>query len=248
MSTLVLQSCSELQQQGWMGACVASVRRWAQLQGHDYRLLGDEIFAVVPPWYRSKVGNKLPVATDLARLLLCQQALADGYAQALWFDADLLVLDEKLQLEFEGSCAFGQEVWIQQRKGRLEARRNVHNAVCVFRQGCPVLPFLIHTVTSLIRRVDAAHIAPQMVGPKLLQALHPLADFALLPQVGALSPAVVVDLLQHGGPALTLLQQRSDPLPQAVNLCASLLEEAQARAVIESLQKGGLSSGHYAST
>src|SRR5690606_5614353 len=117
---------------------------------------------------------------------------------------DLLIFDPALTLVFEGSCAFGQEVWIQQPALRLEARRNVHNAVCVFRQACPVLPFLLHTVESLIRRVDPDRIAPQMVGPRLLNALHPLADFALLPQVGALSPEVVTDLVAGQGPALDL--------------------------------------------
>lgn len=226
-----------------MGSCVTSVRQWADSQGYNYAFLGDEIFDLVPQWYRDKVGSKLPVATDYARLLLCQQAFAAGYEQAIWFDADLLVLDPNLHITFDGTCAFGQEVWVQEREGKLEVRRNIHNAVCVFRSGCPVLPFLIHTVESLMRRVDPVHIAPQMVGPKLLQALHPLADFALLPQISALSPAVVADLIAGGGPALTLFQQRSTVTPQAVNVCASLIAPEQARAVIESLQKGGLSSG-----
>lgn len=244
-SILVLQSCSHVQQQGWMGTCLASVRRWSSLHSCDYRFVGDEIFNLVPQWYRDKVGSRLPIATDYARLLLCQRALAEGYQQVMWFDADLLILDEALQISFEGTCAFGQEVWVQESERRLEARRNIHNAVCVFRHGCPVLPFLIHSVASLIRRVDPAHIAPQMVGPKLLQALQPLADFAVLPQVSALSPSVVADLIRGGGPALTLFLQRSPVTPQAVNVCASLIEPEQARAVIESLQKGGLSSGQH---
>ncbi len=244
--TLVIQSCSPAQQAGWMQSCLASVQQWARTRGYEYRFVGDGIFDLVPDWYREKAGNKLPVATDYARLVLLQQALDAGYEQALWFDADMLVLDQAMQLDFTGTCAFGQEVWVQQRDGKWQARRNIHNAVAVFRRQCPVLPFLRHCVESLMRRVDPAYIAPQLVGPKLLQALHPLCDFALLPQVGALSPAVVADLCQRGttgvGEALQLLLQQSKPLPQAVNLCASLIMPSEAQTVIEYLQTSGLSS------
>jgi hypothetical protein len=247
-NTLVIQSCSPAQQAGWMHSCLASVQHWAAAQGHDYRLVGDEIFELVPQWYRHKVGDKLPVATDYARLVLLQQALAEaGYQQALWLDADVLVLDQSMQLDFAGTCAFGQEVWVQPRDGKLQVRRNIHNAVAVFRPDCPMLPFLLHCVESLMLRVDPAHIAPQLVGPKLLQALYPLCNFALLPQVGALSPAVVADLCRSGAAAadtaLQLLRQQSVVLPQAVNLCASLISPAEAHTVIEYLQTTGLSSG-----
>jgi hypothetical protein len=224
-TTLILQSCSARQQQSWQGQCLATVQAWAIARGFDYRFVDDAIFAVVPQWYLDKVGPKLPVATDYARLVLLQAALREGYAEVVWLDADVLVLDLALQLEFTGSCAFGQEVWVQQQAGRLRARSNIHNAVCAFRPGCPVLPFLIHSIESLIRRVDPAHIAPQLAGPKLLQALHPLCDFALLPGFGALSPAVVADLLAGDGPALRLLRAHSPQPPQALNLCASLLPD-----------------------
>ncbi|MGV3592377.1 MAG: hypothetical protein ACO1PZ_11860 [Gammaproteobacteria bacterium] len=250
MSTLVIQSCSERQRQSWMRACLDSVERWSEGQGYDYRFVGDEIFEKVPPWYRAKVGGKLPVATDYGRLVLMRDALDAGYDEAIWFDADLLIFDRTLSLAFDGSCAFGQEVWIQRREGRpqtrqqagqesrLEARRNVHNAVCVFRRGCPVLPFLLHTVESLVRRVDPAHIAPQFAGPRLLNALHSLADFALLPQVGALSPEVVADLVAGGGPALDLLRNESRAGLQAANICASVNADDAARAAIAALLGG----------
>ncbi|HEY0961864.1 MAG TPA: hypothetical protein VGE69_05860 [Pseudomonadales bacterium] len=235
MSTLVIQSCSERQRQSWMRDCLASVEQWSAAQGYDYRFVGDEIFDLVPRWYLGKVGSKLPVATDYARLVLMRDALDAGHDEVVWFDADLLVFDRSLSLAFDGSCAFGHEVWIQPRDGRLEARRNVHNAVCVFRRGCPVLPFLLHTVASLVRRVDAGRIAPQFVGPRLLNALHPLADFALLPQVGALSPEVVADLIDGEGPALDLLRRETRTPLQAANICASVNSDDAARAAIAAL-------------
>lgn len=241
MRTLIIQSSSDTQRQGWIGSCIASVESWAAGQGYHYRFVGDEIFDLVPRWYRDKVDRRFAIATDYARLVLLQRALDEGYQQALWFDADVLIFDASLRLDFSGTCAFGQEVWVQQHEGRLQARRNVHNAVCGFRQQCPVLPFLAHTTLSLISRVDRDRIAPQMVGPKLLNALHSLCDFALLPGAGALSPAVVHDLCAGGGPALALLRQQSAVTVKAVNVCASLADDTEAaQAVSTLLARGGL--------
>ena len=238
MSTLVIQSCSETQRTSWMAPCLASVEQWTAGRGHEYLFIGDEIFETVPEWYLAKVAKKLPVATDYGRLVLMRDALKAGYDEVIWFDADLLIFDQSLQLMFDGTCAFGQEVWIQQPGIRLEARRNVHNAVCVFRQDCPILPFLLHTVESLIRRVDADRISPQMVGPRLLNALHPLADFALLPQVGALSPEVVTDLAAGQGPALDLLRKESRVPLQAANVSASVNQPDLAAAAVAALLHG----------
>jgi len=213
-----------------------SVRAWSEARGFDYRFIGDEIFDCVPDWYVAKSGRG-PVATDYGRLILLQAALAvQGYEQAIWLDADVFVMDREMNLTCEGSCAFGQETWIQEEDGALKARRNVHNAVCLFRRGCVVLPFLAETVLSIIRRVDADHIAPQMVGPKLLSALHSLYAFDLLPQVGAISPAVAADLMAGRGEALELLRRKSAVPLQAVNLCASLIAAKDAETVIGNLR------------
>src|SRR5690606_1161591 len=236
VTTCVIQSCSPSQREGWMGQCVESVQHWAEGKGYRHYLLGDEIFKLVPDWHREKVGRKLPIVTDLARLLLIQRALEKEYEEAIWLDADVLVFDPSLSLEIKGSCAFGQEVWVQEHEGRYAARRNVHNAVCVFRRGCVVLPFLIQTVESIMRRIHPDHIAPQIVGPKLLTALHSICAFDLLPEVGALSPDVCRDIAAGGGPALDLLRRKSETKPKAVNLCASLADAELAARVIETLR------------
>lgn len=239
MRTLVFQSCSNRQRETWIGACLHSVAKWAQRKGYSYRHIDDELFAVVPDWYMHKVGTRLPIAADYARLVFLQRALDEGFDQALWFDADVLVFDQALAVDFNGTCAFGHEVWIQQRANRLEARTNVHNAVCVFRRGCVILPFLLHTVLAMMKKVDAAHLAPQFAGPKLLNALHPLCDFALLPEAGALSPLVVADICSGGGSALNMLRAKSRQPLRAVNLCATLIAPDQAVKVIAALNERG---------
>jgi hypothetical protein len=239
MRTLVLQSCSDNQRASWIKECLRSVASWAEAKTYTYRFIDDELFTVVPDWYMRKVGNKLPIAADYARLVFMQKALAEGFEQVIWLDADLLVFDQTLAFDFTGSCAFGHEVWIQGRDGKLEARTNVHNAVCVFRQGCVILPFLLHTVLSLMKKVDPAHLAPQFVGPKLLNALHPLCNFTLLPQVGALSPLVVADICNGSTKALDLLRLKSTVPLLAVNLCASLIHPDAAATVIVALRDKG---------
>jgi hypothetical protein len=87
--------------------------------------------------------------------------------------------------------------------------------------------------------VDADRISPQMVGPRLLNALHPLADFALLPQVGALSPEVVADLVAGQGPALDLLHRESRVPLQAVNVSASVNGGEMAKAAVAALLRRG---------
>jgi hypothetical protein len=239
MRTLVLQSCSNKQRESWIQNCVHSVADWAREKKYSYRFIDDELFTVVPDWYMRKVGSRLPIAADYARLVFLQKALEEGFEQVIWLDADVLVFDQALVFEFTGTCAFGHEVWIQERDGKLEARSNVHNAVCVFRQGCVILPFLLHTIIAMMKKVDPAHLAPQFVGPKLLSALHPLCDFALLPQVGAMSPLVVADICKGSISALNLMRFKSIISPLAVNLCASLISADEAVKVMAALNEEG---------
>src|SRR5688500_106983 len=104
MRTLVLQSCSNSQRDTWIQDCLRSVSAWAQAKGYTYRHIGDELFTVVPDWYLRKVGARLPIAADYARLVFLQKALEEGFEQVIWLDADVLVFDQVLAFEFAGSC------------------------------------------------------------------------------------------------------------------------------------------------
>ncbi len=232
---LVLQSFHESAVTGWIGECVDSVRQWCEAQGYAYKFQGDTLFDLLPPWYRDKVGARTPIAADLARLMWIRDELAQAQHELVaWLDADMLVLQPaQLQLTAATSCVFGQEFWVQQKgvqqKGaRYYVRKNVHNAYCAFRPHCPVLPFLIEAVQRMVRRVDAAHMAPQFVGPKLLTHLHNTVGFELDARFGALSPELISALLQGDtAPYEQMLAQMPSPL-MAANLCASLQDPADA--------------------
>lgn len=246
MRTLVLQSHDPARLEGWIGLCCETVKSWAAQHGFDYRFLGNEAFDLVPDWYREKTSSKPPVTADLARLLMIQAALQEeDYDRAVWCDADVLVLVPGAFTLPQGEPAcFGQEIWIEPDKsGKLRARRNIHNAVCCFEKDGPVLPFLIHTTKRIIERVDPAFIAPQIVGPKLVGALHNLAGFGVLDHAGAVSPTVIDAILAGGGPALEMLKNESPVPPAAVNLCDSLAQDrsdAEMRVLCRTLLNDGV--------
>ena len=64
-------------------------------------------------------------------------------------------------------------------------------------------------------------MVPQLLGPKLLTALHNIAPFDVWTGVGMLSPAVAQDVLAGGGAALDQFVQDSGSWPPALNLCRS---------------------------
>lgn len=211
---VVLQSYRETDVPPWIEACLASVRGWADRCGHAYRFEGDALFDRLPVWYRAKAAGRPMVAADLARLLWAREVLEEA-DRVLWLDADVLLWG-MLRLP-PTDYAFGREVWVQRGP---KAYRKVHNALAFFARGNPVLDFYIHACERLVERVEPP-IPPQLVGPRLLGSLHNLLHFPLVDAVGSLSPLVLRDLLDGGGPALDCLLAASPALVGA-NLCAAL--------------------------
>jgi len=222
--TIVFQSAPAGARSGWRGRCLQSVEAWAAARGAVWRLLDDRFLDPVPDWYRAKTADRLPVQADLARLIEARRLLDAGWRRVVWLDADTLVFaPEGLRLDGLGPAGFGVEHWVQaDARGRWRVRRNVHNAFCVFEAGNSALDFLIDTVLSIVRRHDGPP-APQLVGPKLLGALQPLAGFPVSEAVGAFSPPVIADIAAGGGPALDALRRAPLHPPAAANLAASLI-------------------------
>ena len=220
----------------WLDRCMDSVVAWASYRGYGYQRSGDELFDLLPADCRQKLAGRGPILADLARLIWTQQLLgSDAIQRVIWLDADVLVFaPEHLELEQHSSCLFGYERWVQPVDSKLAAgvgfhcRTNVHNALTAFRSGCPILPFLIEVIQRMTRRVNPAHIAPQMMGPKLLSSLHNLAQFEVCEQVGALSPWVVAELAAEPGRAWQTLRQTMQQPLLAANLCASLVRPSTA--------------------
>ena len=217
------------------------MQAWAGAAGFDYRYLGDELFDPIPDRLRERVREQPVVASDLARLLALRNALEDGHDAAVWCDADFLIFSpERLTLP-AAPYAVGREVWIEERgAGRTpRARVKVHNAFLLFRRGNAFLEFCIDAVERLLGAHPGPY-PPQFVGPKLLTALHNIVGFPVVERAGMLSPPVIRDLLEGGGPCLELFRQRSPEPVAGVNLCSSLaggreVSDAEVREAIEVL-------------
>jgi len=230
LRTLVIQSYRTTNVPDWINTCLGSVRSWSRQHAFDYRFVGDEIFDRLPDWYRHKTTGQPQIATDLGRLHLIQEALDEGFECAIWLDADVLIFDpDNFVVSQVSGFSFGREVWIQEDpKGALCAFRNVHNAYALFCADNRFLAFYQYACEQIISRMNMGPdkgMLPQIVGPKLLTSLNNTLAFELTDSIAMLSPDVLHDILQNGGPALDLLRASQKTPPHGANLCASLATE-----------------------
>lgn len=210
----------------WQTRCLTSVRHWCSQHGYNYQFLGDELFDCVPETLRTKLAGRTPIIADLARLSLLKDHLESTGGTVLWLDADTLIVDASWVPNTDASVCFGEEYWLDRdRRGRLKAFKQPHNAFMLFSKGNAVLPFLHQVAYSIIERADPSAISPQMIGPKLLKALHSLAQFSLCPQAGALSPSLAHDLVRGSGSTIEAFRVADRPTPCLWNLCGSLALE-----------------------
>ena len=212
---------------------MASVTDWSQQQGYHYHCIGDKLFDWVTPGLRAKLQDRKPILADLARLRWIESELAVRGGLVVWIDADTLVVDPTWNMPDGTHTFFGEEYWVQPTaEGAWRAFQCPHNAFMGFTAASPVLGFLAYLSESIIERADAAHISPQMVGPKLLKTLNNLAQFTLVPEAGAVSPELLAEWVGEAGLAAACYEQAARAPLALVNLCSSLIhsEEAVQRA------------------
>jgi len=244
-ATLVVQSHRQELPFVWLQDCLDSVAGWARNNGFDYRLVGDELFDLLAPGMRQKIGEQTVIATDMARLVLMQQGLAQGYDRVVWCDADFLIFDAANFVLPDEEFCFGREVWVQNdARGRLRVYAKLHNACMMFCQDNSCLDFYADTAARLLWS-NQGRMSPQFIGPKLLTALHNIARFPVFEKAGMLSPLVMRDILGGGGAALELFLRESAQLPAGVNLSSSLtaaegFSTARMAALIDRLLTRGL--------
>ena len=69
------------------------VRHWSAAKSFDYRFIDDQFFDLLPADYRKKAEGRLPVLSDLARLIMARNLILEGYEKTIWIDADVLIFD-----------------------------------------------------------------------------------------------------------------------------------------------------------
>ena len=245
--TLVIQSYRNHAVPRWLERCLQSVRTWAQGSGFEYRFVDDSLFEAAPEWYRRRCGTlKLPV-TDLARLVLIQRALEhEGYEQALWIDADVLVFHPgRFTVDAPAGYAFARELWLSRdAAGAPVTTLRVNNSITVMGRNNPVLAFMIHACQQIVAHRAPESLTHDAVGTALLSAIAVAMPVPVVRGAGQASPFILLELARGGGEFLPLLA-RSLPEPLAcVNLCGSMvgvpffgvtLAEADMEAAVERL-------------
>lgn len=221
-ATVVVQSQRPALLEGWQGRCCASVAAWARAHGYRYRRFGDELFDHLPPDLGQRFASQPVVLSDLARLHCLRAALREGFARAIWVDADVLVFRDFAPPDHGDHL--GRECWVQPKDGKLRTFRKVHNAWLQFAADSVLLPWYIDRAAALLQRAEAP-VVPQFIGPKLLTAWHNIVPFSVEERVGMLSPVCLDELLRASRgpfPALVRLVTSHRSSLCAVNLCASL--------------------------
>ena len=213
------------------------------MNDYEYLFLGDELFDCLPAGLLDKTRHQKVVASDLARLFVLKNSLNRGYETVIWLDADFLIFNPAAFTVPDQPYAVGREVWVQKdRHGKLKVFKKVHNAFLMFRQGNSFLEFYSETAERLLL-LNQATMPPQIIGPKLLTALHNIAILPVMESAGMLSPAVIKDVLSGQGLALDLFNSHSPEPLVAANLCASSCEKDEV-SVMEMEQVIDVLSGH----
>ncbi len=222
-NTIVLQSHTQPLPAGWMLRCIKTVEQWASDNHFDYQFYDDSIFEFIHPDLRQKLRQKTVIASDLARLYLLKHYLEKNYDTVIWCDADFLIFRPERFKPIDQSYALGREVWIQHAKpgGRPVSHIKVHNAYLMFRKNNAFLDFYIDTAERLLT-MNRGSMPPQFIGPKLLTAIHNVAQCPVAESAAMFSPLVIKDIIFGSKTALSLFQQKSRYSIDAANLCASL--------------------------
>ena len=210
----------------WLERCTRSVKDWAALRGFAWRYVDDRLLDIVPAWYRERCGAQRLAVTDLGRLLLMREALAEpGCERVLWVDSDVLVFDpQRFDANTKDDAAFSRECWIwRDAQGAIQSVTGINNALMAMRRGTPLLDFYIRACERIVAETPVDRLRHNEVGTVFLSKLGQAMPLALVPGMELFSPALVADIAEGDGEVVATFA-RGMPRPAAcANLCRSLV-------------------------
>lgn len=237
MKTLVFQSY-RTDVPAWIERCMDSARSWSKLRGYEYRFIGDEIFDVLPAWFRDAYHGRMLPLTDLARAISARNFLDNGWDRAIWVDADVLVfMPGRFDVTTEYSYALCVELWCEKKWGELIFDRRINNCVSVYDAGNVFLPFYIEAMQSLAQ-AKGPSLTDWDIGTNFLSSLGRIAPLPLLGNVATLSPTLVSALATHDAAVLRRYSREMRQACGATNLCGSALDRAGAQRAAREQQTG----------
>lgn len=225
MRTVVVQSFRRDNVPEWITRCMRSVASWADARGYHYEFVDDVLFDHVPAALLDKPRNSLLPLTDIARLGLLRDRLAQRYERALWIDADVVVFrPDTLAIPAQCGAMLCHEIWTHRNPdGQVIHDRRVNNAVMIFERGHPLLDFLRYAAIELYQHMDPETMPPATLGTGFLSNLGRLLPIRLFNQVACLSPLLVDALLTDTNHEQLKAHASHYGHPfHAVNLCHSL--------------------------
>jgi len=229
-----------------------SVREWAAARGYAYEFVDDALFDFLPAHIRNNAQAPLLPKTDIARLGLLNDRLAQHYERAVWLDADILVFDpEAFTLPEACGAMFCHEIWTSRNRndeGALVHQRRINNALMIFERAHPLLNFLRYASVELYEHGDPAAMSPAALGTTLLSKLGRILPLRLHPQVACLNPILLnaayygnrpewlhAHAQQHGYRFCAANLCRSMQVATSSSRSPSALNEDQMQALVERL-------------
>lgn len=221
MKTIVYQAYAGIMPQ-WVNQCIDTVKYWAESNEFDYQFIDDRMLDYVPQWYRNKVGDKIALIADLARLELAKEYLSNGYERTIWMDADVIIFNtEKFVINIESDFAFCKEVWFDTSPGKkLMCLYNITNGVTVFTIKNNFLDFFIYACKQLIKNAQKNAI-PFEINIRFLTMLYKHLKYPLLTNVGQFSPLILDGIVNNREMLLKAYMQHFGSPNYASNLCLS---------------------------
>lgn len=225
MKTLVYQSFRGPPPPAWLGRCMRSAQRWADLRGYDYA--GDlDLFEFVPGWFRDKAGPLLNVVADLARLNMARRFLDEGYDRTVWLDADVVVFDaEGFTLDLTQPMLLCGEVWLSTPdertaygEGPLVCTKKVTNSLAMFSDETELLDRYIETTLRVVREAPG-RAGRLSVSTELLTAWAERVELPLCHSVGMFSPVFKRGFLDGDEALLELYASAIQAPIRCANLC-----------------------------
>ena len=228
MKTIVYQSFRTDDVPPWVESCLRSARDWAAAKEFEYRFFDDAFFEFCPDWYRDRVERNILLMSDLARLVAARRLLDEGFEQAIWIDADLLIFAPRafeVDAAHDETFAFNTELWVNREQGRFMGWWRVNNALCTFARGNAFLDFYIDACQRIVRKAPPGEIDRLSVGTNFLTGLHQLSPLPLLRCAGTFNP-ILMEHLAHGQlePLRAYRKYFGRPIG-AANLCGSFRGE-----------------------
>jgi hypothetical protein len=190
--TVVLQSFRAHDVPLWVIACQRSVKRYADENGWDYTLMGDEFFDFAPSWARETLRNHdRSTLSDICRLEWIAERLS-LYDSVVWVDIDVLIFDRScIVLDKSQSFGFSYELYFDE----TGPHDGINNAFMFFRRGSSMLSIYLEKSYETLRakQLDGV-LGRTAIGPQLLRSLN-VADDNIIKGLTILNIQMMVDIV-----------------------------------------------------